>query len=110
MTDTNLKGLPEGEYVTEIGYSQSYPWKVIKRTAHTVTVVPVLHARDPEWKPEIIPGGFAGHCTNQRQQTWLYAGIDESSPRTLRWGKRGLTHKGVCYVEGRADYHYDYNF
>lgn len=26
----------------------------------------------PDWKPEIIPGGFAGHCVNNSSQKWTY--------------------------------------
>ena len=72
MTDTNIKNLPEGRnYFTETGYSQSYPWVEVKRTKTTVTLAKVNVKRDPDWKPEILPGGFAGHCTNQHQQTCI---------------------------------------
>lgn len=118
MTDTNIKNLPEGRtYFTEIGYSQSYPWVEIRRTAKTVTLAKVNVKRDPEWKPEMHPGGFVAHCSNQGEQTWLFDSIDEEVTRTVRrvkscyagedemWGR-----KGVKFVEGRAREFYDYNF
>jgi len=118
---TNIKGLPPLEggrmYFTEIGYSQSYPWVEIRRTAKTVTLAKVNVKRDPDWKPNIHPGGFVGHCDNQGSQTWLFDGINPDHTRTVRrvksryagedemWGLRG-----VKYVEGRAVEFYDYNF
>ena len=110
MTDTNIKNLPEGNYFTEIGYSQSYPWVEIRRTAKTVTVAKVDVERDPEWKPEMIPGGFAAHCTNQHEQTWLFKGINHERTRTLRLTKKGWALQGTRYIEGRAREFYDYNF
>lgn len=110
MTATNIKNLPEGNYVTEIGYSQSYPWQVVKETAKTKTIVRVKTKTDPDWKPEMHPGGFAAHCSNQSQQTWLYDGLSQET-KTIRLNKKGKwVHKGVHFVLDRATYFYDYNF
>ena len=117
MTDTNIKNLPEGNYFTELGYSQSYPWVEVARTAKTVTVAKVDVDRDPDWKPEMYPGGFAAHCTNQSEQTWLFKGINRERTRTLRLckgrragAKQDWMHRGSIFVEGRAVEFYDYNF
>ena len=108
--NTNLKGLPDGVYFTERGYTQAYPWVQIKRTAKTATIAKVLVAKDPDWKPEMIPGGFAAHCTNQGDQTWLYAGVDLNLTRIIRLTKSGWMLHGTRYVEGAAIEFYDYNF
>ena len=120
MTVTNIKNLPMGpgnRYFTERGYSQSYVYKEISRTAKTRTLARVLSVKDPEWKPDFVPGGFCAHCTNQSEQTWVYAGIDADDTVTVRevksryygedtcWG-----YKGRTFVEGRAREFYDYNF
>lgn len=111
MTKTNIKNLPEGHnYFTEWGYSQSYPWVEIKRTAKTVTLAKVEVGPDPEWKPEIISGGFAGHCTNQHEQTWLFKKIEGRITKTIRLTKQGWARKGVQFSEGVAREFYDYNF
>lgn len=111
MTTTNIKNLPEGKnYFTEHGYTQSYPWVEIKRTAKTVTVARVCVSKDPAWKPDFIPGGFAAHCTNQHAQTWLFDHINHEHVRVLRQTKKGWAHKGSAYVEGEAVEFYDYNF
>ena len=110
MTDTNIKNLPEGNYFTEIGYSQSYPWIEVSRTAKSVTLAKVDVTKDPEWKPEILPGGFVGHCTNQSEQTWMFDKIDAKHTVTVRKTKLGWSNKGVRFIEGRAREFYDYNF
>jgi hypothetical protein len=112
MTKTNIKNLPEGKYFSEIGYSQSYPWVEIKRTAKTVTLARVEVYTDPEWtaKKEFSPGGFCGHCSNQEEQTWLFAFINDNHTITIRNTKRGWSHKGVAFYEDRAFNFYDYNF
>lgn len=112
-TDTNIKNLPEGEYFTEIGYSQQYPWTVIKRTAKTVTLAKVVVDTDPEWmaKKEFYPGGFVGHTPNQHAQTWLFKGINPTHTKTIRLNKRGQWKRGeTLFIENRAREFYDYNF
>ena len=113
---TNLKGLPDGEYMTETMYSDTVPYKVVGRTATTVTLQEVLVEPDPEWKPNILPGGFAGHCTNQNEQTWLYAGLGQNTVRVRLvksryfgsdklWGSKGRE-----FIANGARRKYDYNF
>lgn len=115
--NTNIKGLPEGSYFTELGYSESYPWVEVSRTAKTVTVAEVLVKRDPEWKPNILPGGFVGHCDNQSEQTWLFDGVNHARTVTLRVRKSKYCGRDYAwghgvheFVANRAIYFYDYNF
>jgi hypothetical protein len=110
MTTTNIKGLPEGNYFTQCGYSQSYPWVEISRTAKTVKLAKVNVEQDPEWKPEFTVGGYGGHCNNQQHQTWLYKGVEDQFTMTVRATKLGWSHNGTKFVEGRAQEFYDYNF
>ena len=109
-TNTNIKNLPEGEYFTEFGYSQSYPWRVLKKTPKTITLVAVEVERDPDWKPEFTPGGFCAHCNNQQDQTWLYKETDPTRTKVIRQTKKGWASKGVRFGQDQADYFYDYNF
>lgn len=111
---TNLKGLPEltdgRTYFTECGYSQKYPWVEIRRTEKTVTLAKVNIKPDPDWKPEMHAGGFSAHCSNQSDQTWLYAGVDESNTRVVRMTKRGWASQGTRFLEHQAIEFYDYGF
>lgn len=114
MTQTNIKNLPEGRYFTEVGYSQMYPWVVVgeSKSGKTVTVARVEVDSDPEWKEKMEwhAGGFAGHCANQGQQTWLYAGVNEKVTKKVRMTKKGWASRGTRFIEGRATEFYDYNF
>lgn len=108
---TNIKNLPAGRrYWTEYGYSQSYPWVEIARTETTRTLIKVEVKADPEWKPEILPGGFCGHCTNQSEQTWLFDRDNADRKITIRKTKLGWSRCGVKFRENVAREFYDYNF
>jgi len=111
MTNTNIKNLPAGNtYFSECGYSDTRVWVEVKRTAKTVTLAPVEVERDPEWKPDFSVGGFAGHCNNQSDQTWLFDHIDYRINRTVRMTIKGWSYRGITFVENTARYLYDYNF
>ena len=112
MTKTNIKNLPEGKYFTQYGYSQSYPWVEIKRTAKTVTLARVEVYTDPEWaaKKEFSPGGFCGHCSNQEEQTWLFKKVNYEIIDVVRKTKLGWSRMGDKFIEDCAFNFYDYNF
>lgn len=109
--ETNIKGLPEGNYFTQVMYTDRHAWRELRRTQKTVTVQLVEVSKDPEWiaKQQFHPGGFCGHMANQGEQTWLFKEVS-SATLTLRLTKRGWSHKGERFVEGRAIEYYDYNF
>jgi hypothetical protein len=63
------------------------------------------------WKPEILPGGFAGHCVNNHEQRYTYE-ADLTAPlhrASLRKDGRYRTTSGEKVVPGRHHFH-DYNF
>ena len=72
---------------------------------------------NPEWKPNWIAGGFAGHCTNQSDQTWIYKNL---SPITTIIRLRKSRYHGSNklwaskqhgeFVDNGAVEFYDYNF
>ena len=113
ISETNIKELPDREYVTEIGYSQTYPYTVVRKTEKTITVAPVNVKPDPEWtdKMQAHIGGFAAHVSNQNEQTWIFDRIVLEAEITLRKNKHGSwVNKGRRFVENRAIHFYDYNF
>ena len=64
-----------------------------------------------DWKPEFIPGGFAGHCVNNTEQRYAYqpnpqGAIHRASRRKDGWFR---TTNGEPVIPGRRQFH-DYNF
>lgn len=99
-----------GLYANYYGYSDVYPHEIIKvNTAKTITIRSMKYERDPDWKPEIIPGGFAGHCVNQSTQKWIITSDPNGSVQKIRLSSRGWS-KGRFHVEDAPNYYYDYNF
>lgn len=100
------------KYANKILYTDIIPYEVVKYTKKTITIRELAVERDPNWKPEIIVGGFAGHCINQDEQKWIYK-TDEHMPLI-----RAYLHKDGCYynrgdryrLSDKPVYYYDYNF
>ncbi len=64
-----------------------------------------------DWKPKIVPGGFAGHCVNNDSQRYTYRPDPDGTmhrARRLRDG-RYLTPGSERVIPGRHHFH-DYNF
>ena len=95
---------------TYYSYSDKVPYLQIKRTNKTVTLVRIRTKVDPQWKEAMnwVSGGFAGQCTNQGSQTWLFKDLDADNPITIHWSGRGWG-KGK-FRRGHAIKFYDYNF
>lgn len=113
---TNIKGLPEGEYVSGHLHSDMNAYRVERKTKTTMTVRRVEVARDPEWKPEMHAGGFAAHCSNNAEQTWLFDGFADTT-LTIRLRKSRYAGSEKLYAGGGREFlingarhFHDYNF
>jgi hypothetical protein len=64
-----------------------------------------------DWKPQIIPGGFAGHCVNNPDQLYTYQPDPSGTMHSARLRKDGRyrTPGGERVIPGRHQFH-DYNF
>ena len=97
-------------------YTDTNPYTVIERKGKRIKLQRANAKLDPTWKPEMIAGGFAGHCTNNRELqyditrnekgglmkfglrqdgTWCQCGDSSRNPTALGKGWRAF---------------YDYNF
>jgi hypothetical protein len=77
----------------------------------TVWAKPDKAELSPDWKPEIVPGGFAGHCTNNYSQTYTYTPQPEAEEVAFRLTKKGWHRKGYASVVlGERRAFHDYNF
>lgn len=103
--------IKEGDGITINLWSDSHAYTVIKRTPSTITVQRDKAILDKNFKPEWIAGGFAGHCTNQDEQSYIYERNEKGEVLTLRYSKK---YGRFMYLEksisiGRHEF-YDYNF
>lgn len=101
------------KYANRYGWSDVYPFEIVKVISEqTIEVRPLEAKLDPNWKPEFVPGGFAGHCTNQSSQKWIYTSVPEAEVTRLRRHKDGLWYyKGSRFrLEKEPCKFYDYNF
>ncbi len=103
-----------GDGVTIHLYSDAHAGTVIKKTKATITVQQDKATIDPNFKPEFVTGGFAGHCTNQNEQTYTYEPNPNGSITTYRWSNKYNRYQGggdrsVTVTKGRREF-YDYNF
>ena len=93
-------------------YSDSKAFRITRMTpsGKTAYVRRVQATKDPEWKPETVPGGFAGHTTNNREQRWVYG--DLVGPEiAVRQTKKGWRSKlGNHSLSEEPFEFYDYNF
>lgn len=104
-------GVEVGDGVTVCYYSDKEAFTVIKRTAKTLTIQRDTAILNPDFVPEWIAGGFAGHCINQSEQTYTYERNPNGATYTARWSeKRGSwVVNGNNVIIGRHEF-YDYNF
>jgi hypothetical protein len=101
------------KYANRYGYSQVYPYEIVRVISDKTIEVREMEALpDPNWKPEIIPGGFFGHCVNQDEQTWIIK--SDHTAKTIRIRKRKdgkwYSKMGRHVLEDKPRYFYDYNF
>lgn len=103
-----------GDGVTMYLYSDRKAYTVIAKTAKTITIQRDKAIRDPEFKPEWVPGGFSAICTNCEDQKWTYERDPNGEIVRCRWSeKNGRYQTGsdgsIAIGRGRHEY-YDYNF
>lgn len=103
-----------GDGVTLHLWSDAEAHTVIKRTAKTLTIQRDKAIRDPNFKPEWVPGGFSAICINSEDQEWTYERDPEGAITRCHWSEKyGIWQAGsdgsMRVSRGRHEY-YDYNF
>jgi hypothetical protein len=82
-------------YANLVLHTDIEPYEVIRAISETTVEIRKMKATlSPDWKPEITPGGFAGHCHNQHTQKWIYE-QDESAP-VIRMRRVKPSHSNRC--------------
>jgi hypothetical protein len=99
-----------GKFVNRYFYTDvDVVGKIVDTFGKTGIIVESYTAeKDLEWKPEIIPGGFAGHCVNNRSQRWIFKPIQGGEKIRLRVSNR--FKKDGFRIQDEPYKFYDYNF
>lgn len=109
LTPANAK---VGDGATVYLYSDRHAGTIVKVTKRFVTVRRDKATLDSSFKPEIIPGGFCGHCINQDEQSYTYEPDENGELTTVYWSKKynqyGLPGN-LQLGKGRHEF-FDYNF
>ena len=101
------------KYANHYGYSDVYPFEVVRVISDKTIEVREMDAeRDDSVKLEWLPGGFAGHCVNQRDQKWFITSNESNPVIRLRLNKKGWQDKhGRRFgLSDKPVRFYDYNF
>lgn len=62
----------EATYANRLGYTDVEPFEIIRHISSKTIEIRAMNAvLSPDFKPNIVPGGFAGHCTNNNEQKWI---------------------------------------
>jgi len=101
-------------FANHLGHTDVNPFEIVRRvSAKTLDIKPMTAVKDPNFKPEFVPGGFAAVCTNQYRQEWLITSNEDAPVKRIRLHKDGW-FKGAHGERYRIAEHpvkfYDYNF
>ena len=100
-------------FANHYGYSDVTPFEVVKVISDKTIEVREMDAeRDESVRLEWLPGGFAGHCVNQRDQKWCITSNESNPVIRLRLNKKGWQDKhGRRFgLSDKPVRFYDYNF
>ena len=108
---------PIKTYANNAMYSDTEPYEVIKICTENKVIVRQMQAeRSPDWKPNIVAGGFSGHCTNNDDQrnAWVIEPWGAGREVTIRWSKAKRQWQSAdgsrFYMSDHPVKHYDFNF
>jgi hypothetical protein len=101
------------KYANLHGYSDVYPYEVIRVISDkTIEIREMKSELDSNWKPDMVPGGFSAHCTNQDEQKYTYSLNDQAKTIRMRKRKDGRWYSafGRHVLSENPKRFYDYNF
>lgn len=104
----------EATHANYFGYSDIDPYEIIRHVTDKTIEIRRMNAQR-NFTPNIIPGGFAGHCTNNTEddQSWIITPDTSAQIFRIRKHKNGQWKdaKGNRYgLDMKPRKFYDYNF
>jgi hypothetical protein len=103
----------EATHANHFGYTDTNPFEIIRVVSDKTIEIRSMNA-ERDFEPNIIPGGFAGHCTNNTEsaQKWKITSDETAPVIRIRFGKKGWKDaNGNRYgLDTKPRKFYDYNF
>jgi hypothetical protein len=97
-----------GKYINRSLWSDVNPvGKIIAIKSKTKVIIQPVEAGENLVKMEYIPGGFAGHCVNQREQKYEFSEFGEPFEASL---SNTSMRQQFWYISEAPRKYYDYNF
>lgn len=101
-------------FANKYGYSDIEPYEVVRVISDKTLEIRRMESKPKNWVPEIIPGGFSGHCKNNLDQQWEITSDVEEPTIRIRWSKAKQVwqSKGGCKFRlgDEPVKFFDYNF
>ena len=100
------------KYANHIGWSDVNPYEIVKVISDKTIEIRLMDSKKLPWKAEWVEGGFAGHCTNQKDQKWDIVSNKDVPTVRARLRKDGYYHSshGKHLLGEEPRKFYDYNF
>lgn len=111
-TEETPKQYAIGTGATEIMWTDRMPYEVVGYRGKCGLVLRAMSATlNPNWKPEVVVGGFSGHTLNNHTQEWRITSNPNGETVTARFTKRGYWASGTRrFSIGTAVRFHDFNF
>lgn len=102
-------------YANNAMWSDVRPYEIVRVISDKTIEVREMDAQQhPDWKPDFVSGGFAGHCVNNDDQrnAWAITSNESNPVIRIRKGKNGWKNPraGRFYLSETPNKHHDYNF
>lgn len=95
-------------------WTDSQPFEIVEAKNDKLLVIRAMDAViDPEYKPQFIAGGFAGHVPNNYEQKWIYSKNTQRPTIKIRKHSDGIwrdKHGGTYRISDKPCKFHDYNF
>lgn len=101
-----------GDGATICYWSDREAGTIVKVTRKSITIQRDKATLSPDFKPEFIPGGFAGTVINQHEQSYTYEPDPSGRKMTFHWSEKYQSYGqpgNLRAIKGRHEF-YDYNF
>jgi hypothetical protein len=110
MNQLNL--LQTAKFANLVLHSDTMPYEIVKVISAKCIELRPMKAEKGVWHPEVHPGGFCAHVSNQHEQTWVITPDETAGTIRARLHKNGQWRSswGRHVLSAEPRKFYDFNF